>query len=143
MATNAEIGYDSKYEIWDAGLGTPAFVEIGEVISITPAEPESDRIDVTHMKSPGRKREFISGLIDPGEASFEINWVPGSASDILIRGLFASGAVVDHRITFPNGVTVTYDAAITGYTKAVPVDDRMTATITVAVSGDETWDDTP
>jgi predicted secreted protein len=141
--TEAAIGYGSKYAIWDANAGPAAFVEIAEVINITPGEATADRVDATHMQSPGRRREYISGLIDNGEASFEINWVPGSETDELIRGLFASGDVVQHRITFPGGVTLTYDASIIGYSKVIPIDDRMTATITVAVSGAETWGTTP
>lgn len=137
--SDALIGYQTKYEIWDASAAPAAFVEIAEVFNVTPGEASADRIDVTNHQSPGRRREYISGLIDSGEASFELNWVPGSDSDVLLRELFASGDVVQHRITFPNNVTVTYDASIIGYSKAVPVDDRMTATITVAVSGAETW----
>lgn len=137
--TAAKIGYGSTYEIWDASLVTPAFVEVAEVINITPGEAVADRVDATHMQSPGRRREYISGLIDNGEASFEINWVPGSATDELLRELFASGATVEHRITFPGDVTLTFDASIIGFSKVIPIDDRMTATITIAVSGEETW----
>ena len=138
--TSARIGYGTKYEIWDASLTVPAFVEVAEVITVTPGEATADRVDATHMQSPGRRREYISGLIDNGEASFEINWIPGNTTDVLLRGLLASGDVLEHRITFNNGQRVTFDAAVTGFSKAIPIDDRMTATITVAVSGDETWD---
>nr|CAD6417715.1 tail protein [Rhizobium sp. Q54] len=142
--TDARIGYGTIYEIWDASLTTPAFVEVAEVINVTPGEATADRIDATHMQSPNRRREYISGLIDNGEASFEINWVPGSDTDVLIRELFESGETVEHRITFPAAAgdprpTVTYEASIIGFSKAIPIDDRMTATITVAVSGAETW----
>lgn len=139
--TDAMIGYDSSYRIWDSTLPVPALVDIGEVFNITPPGGTADRIDATHMKSPGRRREYISGLIDSGEASFEINFVPGSATDQFLRRLLSSGEIVEHQIEFPNGVTVTYDAAVTGYEKSVPVDDRITATVTVAPSGDEVWDD--
>src|SRR5215217_5974546 len=98
--TDAKIGYGTKYEIYSSS----AFVEIGEVFSVTPGEANSDRVDATHMQSPGRRREYIAGLIDTGEASFEINWVPGNATDVLLRGFLASGLTVPHRITFPNGV---------------------------------------
>ena len=137
--TNAAIGYGTKYEVWDASLVTPAFVEVAEVFSVTPGAATADRIDATHMQSPGRRREYIAGLIDNGEASFEINWIPGNATDELLRDLMDSGVSVEHRITFPNDVTVTFTAAIIGFEKTIPVDDRMTATITVAVSGAETW----
>lgn len=139
--TDAAIGYGTTYRVWDASLSTPALVEIAEVINVTPPGGTADRVDATHMKSPGRRREYISGLIDSGEASFEINWVVGSATDKLLRGLLTSGAVVQHQIEFANGVTVTYDAALTGYEKSLPIDDRMTATITVAPSGEEVWTD--
>ncbi|WP_430261920.1 phage tail tube protein [Neorhizobium sp. DAR64862/K0K3] len=137
--TEARIGYGTQYEIWNATLPVPAFVFVAEVTSVTPGAASADRIDATHMMSPGRRREYIAGLIDNGEASFEINWVPGSTTDELLRSLMSSGTTVPHRITFPNDVTVTYDAAITGYEKEIPVDDRMTATVTVAVSGEEEW----
>jgi len=133
--TDVTIGYNSKYAIYSAG----AFVDIAEVINITPGEAVADRVDATHMQSPGRRREYISGLIDSGEATFELNWIPGSATDVLLRGLFTSGDTVDHRITFPNGVTLVFEASIIGFSKVIPIDDRMTATITVAVSGEETW----
>jgi predicted secreted protein len=138
--SDAAIGYMTKYEIWDAGASPAAFVEVDEVFNVTPGEATADRIDVTHYQSPDRRREYISGLIDSGEASFEMNFVPGGESDLLVRDLFTSGDTVEHRITFPNGVRVTYDASIIGYSKSIPVDDRMTATVTVAVSGAEVWD---
>lgn len=141
--TDASIGYGTIYEIWDTTQSPDAFVEIAEVFSVTPGASVADRIDATHMQSPNRRREYIAGLIDNGEASFEINWVPGNSSDVLIRGLMDSGVTVEHRITFPGGARVTFDAAIIGFEKEIPVDDRMTATITVAVSGAETWDTVP
>ncbi len=139
--TDASLGYDSSYRIWDSTLTEPALVDIGEVFNITPPGGTADRVEATHMKSPGRRREYIAGLIDSGEASFEINFVPGSPTDAFLRRLLTSGEIVQHQIEFPNGATVTYDAAVTGYEKTVPLDDRMTATITVAPSGDEVWSD--
>lgn len=134
--TDARIGYGTKYSIRRSG---GSFVQIAEVINVTPGEASADRVDATHMQSPGRRREYIAGLIDNGEASFEINWIPGSSTDVLLRELMTSGEVADHLITFPNGVTVVFEASVTGFSKAIPIDDRMTATITVAVSGEEEW----
>jgi hypothetical protein len=131
MATDAKIGYGSKYLING--------VQIAEVFEITPGEATTERVQASHMQSPGRRHEYIAGMIDSGEASFQINWIPGNGTDTLLRGLLASAAVEEHSIIFPNGVMVTYDAAVTGFSKALPMEDRMTATITVAVSGEETW----
>lgn len=133
--TDARIGYGTTYEI-NSGSG---FVEVAEVINVTPGESTTDRVQATHMKSPGRRHEYISGLIDSGEANLEINWIPGSDTDVLLRTLQTSGDNVQHRITWSNGVHVTFEGAVTGFAKATPIDDRMTGTVTVAVSGDETW----
>lgn len=133
--TDARIGYGTTYEINSGG----GFVEVAEVTLVTPGEATTDRVDATHMKSPARRREYIAGLIDSGEASLEINWIPSSGTDVLLRDLQKSGVTADHRITFPNGVTLTYEAQVIGFGKAVPLDDKMTATLTVSVSGEETW----
>jgi hypothetical protein len=75
-----------------------AYFEIGEVINVTPGEATADRIDATHMQSPNRRREYIPGLIDNGEASFEINWIPGNPTDVLLGELFESREVRVHQI---------------------------------------------
>ncbi len=136
--TEARIGYGTQYAI-KTTAGAATFTAIAEVTSVTPGASTADRIEATHMLSPGRRREYIAGLIDNGEAELEINWIPGNQTDELLRTLMSSGETTPHQITFPNGVTVTFDGAITGYEKSIPVDDRMTATITVAVSGEEVW----
>lgn len=135
MTTDADIGYGSKYEIKIAGT----FELMGEVFEIVPGEETTERVRATHMQSPGRRHEYISGMIDSGEGTFQLNWVPGNGTDTKIRALKASGEKTEHRITFPNGVTCTYDAIITGFSKALPLEDRMTATVTFSPSGDETW----
>lgn len=129
--TDVTIGYNSKYLI-DG-------VQVAEVTEITPGAPTTERVRATHMQSPGRRHEYIAGMIDTGEGSFAINWIPGSGTDTLIRGLQSSGATEEHTIVFPNGVTVSFDAQVIGFSKVIPLEDRMTATITVSITGEETW----
>jgi hypothetical protein len=137
--SDAMIGWSSKYRIWDADADPAAFFELGEVTEITPGEESTDRVDVTHYNSPNRRREFVAGLVDAGEASVTINWIPGDETDLFIRAMRDSGAKAQHQIEFPNGVTVTFDGIVLSYSKSIPIDDRMQATFTVAVSGAETW----
>lgn len=133
METEASIGYGSFFHVsQDAGA---TWIEIAEVYDITPPSDTVDVIDATHMQSPNRTREFISGLSDPGEASFEMNFVPGSPSDVKIREIRTAGDRVKCRITFPNSVTWTFDGLLTGYEPAVPNDDKMTATVAWKVTG--------
>lgn len=131
--SDAMIGYGSTFGIDPAG-GT-SFTTLGEVTNITPPSDSIDVVDVTHMQSPNRTREFLAGLRDPGTASFEINFVPGSASDDLIQQVRDAGTVVSCRITFPNAATWTFDGLLTGYEPAVPNEDKLSATVSFKVTG--------
>lgn len=131
-ATNVTIGYNSTYEISTDGGST--WVEVDEIGSITPPSFTTDSVDATHMKSPNRTREFVPGLIDPGDASFTINWIPGSASDVLLKALQVNGTTFGARETYPNGVTSTYTGLVQQLSAAVPLDDKMTMDVTIKVA---------
>lgn len=133
MTTAASIGYGSLLEISTDGGSN--WDEIAEVFSITPPSSSVDIVDVTHMQSPGRDREFILGLNDPGEASMELNFVPGSDTDALLLEIKGDYAPVKCRITWPNSVVWTFDGLLTGYEPSAPNDDKMTATVTFKVTG--------
>ncbi|MGZ2455460.1 phage tail tube protein [Rhizobium anhuiense] len=131
--TEASIGYGITFEMAEAATPT-VFAYIAEIYDMTPPSDSTDTVDVTHMQSPNKTREFIDGLTDPGEASFEMNLVPGSDSDKAL--LAAKGKRKWCRITFPNGVQTLFFGVRTTYEKAAPTDDKMTATVTFKVSGE-------
>lgn len=131
--SDAMIGYSSFFHIsQDSGS---SWIEIAEVFDITPPSDTVDQVDVTHMQSPNRRREFIAGLSDPGSASFEMNFVPGSASDLKIQEIRGTGEQVLCRITFPNAVTWQFTGQIESYEPAIPTEDKMTASVSFKVSG--------
>jgi len=136
--SNAMLGYGSVFEVQTEN-SPDAYVAMAEVISITPPSFSLDQIDVTHMQSPNRNREFISGLNDPGECSFDMNFIPGATSDDRIFELMnlptGSSRARNCRVSFPNGTTWSFSGELTGYEPTVPVDDKMTATVTFKVSG--------
>ena len=141
--SQAMLGYGSTFEIATSGDSPTDFVSLGEIFNITPPSANLDMIDVTHMQSPSRTREFISGLIDPGECSFELNYIPDSTGDIELREILALGIGVDRRrqcrIRYPNGVTTTFSGELMTYEKTVPTDDKMTANVSFKVTGIETY----
>lgn len=132
--SDADIGYDTQFDI-KAAPGAAAFTALAEVYSVTPPESSIDQIEVTHFKSPDRKREYIPALSDNGTASCEMNFVPGSPTDLLIEALITAGDVVEAQITYPNGTVVGFFCSVSGYSKSIPVDDRMTATVEFQVTG--------
>ena len=133
-ASEASLGYGSKFLISD-NASPGVYTEIAEVFNITPPNFEADDVDVTHNQSPDRTRETIAGLKTPGDCSFEMNFVPGSASDILLLALLQSGEQRACQIEFPNAETWSFLAAVKGYEVSMPTDDKMTATVSMQVSG--------
>lgn len=132
--TDASIGYGLTYGI-EATAGGGTYVALAEVFDCTPPNVTVDQVEATHYGSAGRSREYIPALNDNGEASLSMNYVPGSVSDLRILALKTAGTVLAHKITFPNGVYITYQAFVIGYETAIPLDDRMTANVTVKITG--------
>lgn len=134
----AMLGYGSVFQIQTEN-SPDSYVDLLEVTNITPPSTTLDQVDVTHMTSPNRYREFISGLADGGECSVDVNFVPGNTTDDRMFELLALpvGALRrrNMRISYPNGVTWSFSGELTGYEPDVPVDDKMSATITFKVSG--------
>jgi predicted secreted protein len=135
MTTEADLGYGLIYEIYYSGI----YTAVSEAFDIQPGEETADRVDATHYQSPGRRRERIAGLIDVGTGTVQFNFKPNNSTHQMLRALKASGDAVNHRITYPDGETCVFAAIVTGISQALPIDDRMTASFTFEVSGDETW----
>jgi predicted secreted protein len=136
--SEALIGWDAEFWL-DNASGT--LTQIAEVTAITPPNPQTDTIEVTNFKSAGRRREYIAGLIEDGEGTFEMNLVPGSASDVLLRAAQADGVVRSYRLILPtsgDGWQIDGECIVTGYERSIPIDDRMTATVTVRFTGANT-----
>ena len=133
--TQVTIGYDTRFAIEDAP-GSGVFVELEEVFDVTPPEVTVGQAQATHYQSPGRAHEYIPAISDNGTASAEMNFIPGSPTDLRLQSLKAAATVLAMRITYPNGVTVTFDGFVATYSAGVPLEDRMTATAGFKVSGE-------
>ena len=141
MAETAEASIGWGGEVW---LGTTALaaslVELVQVVSFGLPSDASERVETTHLKSPNRRREYTSGLVDGGEVTVTLNFRPGSDTDQAIEDAQVAGDERAVRFNVPQlGVPAwTYDttAIVLGYDRGeVAADGKMEATMTLAVSG--------
>lgn len=133
--TKATIGFGTVLEI--ALASAPGvWVYIAETTSHEPPSFTDATVEATHMQSPGGHREFIPGLTDPGQSSHEMNFEPGSATDVFLLSIRGKNLIA--RLTFPNGRQMVYNCVREGYERAIPLDERLTATLTLKVSGEPT-----
>ena len=136
--TAALIGFSTEFWL-DSAAGL--LTELGEITAVTPPNPQLEDVEATHFKSPGRRREYIAGLIEDGEGTFEMNFVPGSATDVLIQAALSDAVTRAYKIVIPDGAfgwEITGDCIVKGYERSVPIDDRMSATLTVRFTGAKT-----
>lgn len=131
-ASQAELGYRTVLEI--ALDDTPdTYVNIAELKSLTLPSFADSEVDVTHMQSPNGIREFIPGLTDAGQASGEMNYVPGSPTDLFLRSLTRKKLIA--RVTFPNGRILIFRAQRQEYAPELTTDGAPTASVAFKVSG--------
>lgn len=139
MASEAQIGWGAEVHLADE-LG--ALTELVEVVSFALPDEEVDEVEVTNLKSPDRRREYISGLSDGGTVDVELNYVPGSATDVLIRAAKAAGTSRAVKFVVPDGAAtwqITTSAYVSGYSRGpVAAGDKMSATLRLRITGAQT-----
>lgn len=134
----ASIGWGGEVHLWN---GT-ALYELHEVTSFTLPPDTDSEVDATHLKSPGRRRSTIPGLIEDSTFQVVMNYRPNSDTDILIRAARAARDTRPMKLVIPeNGLPVaqaTLEAKCTGYSRGeISPEGVMQATATFQVKSDE------
>lgn len=142
MATEARIGWGGK--LYVSTDNTEAnLVLLSEVRECGFPSDEADEHEVTHLASPGRRKEFIQGLIDGGEFTATLNYVPGGATDLLLTAAKDVGTTRKIRIVIPDDSgtgTADWNWVTSAFVKKYAPDNMepnapITATATFRVTG--------
>ena len=113
----------------------PTFTTIAEVNSIDGPNKSRDTIDVTSLNSTDGYREFIPSFRDAGEVSLEMNFT--QAGYIIMTDDFETEDSREYRITLPDtgGTLIEFDAYVTSLGLGIPMDDKVTAPVTLKITG--------
>lgn len=120
------------------GTGTPT-TKIGGLTSIGGIEVSADTVDVTALDSEGGYREFLMGFKDAGDVSLEGYLDDADAGQAAAYTALESGEVQKCEIAFPNGSKWTFDGIITGFSTSASLEDAVSFSATVKVSGKPTF----
>ena len=139
--TEAALGYGLSLMRGATTGGSTTYTHTGlEIKDFQAPEISRDTVDVTNHRSPGGFLEYIPSLLDAGEVTFTVNYVPALSADPehalgeLLADLYAAGNK-DYRIMYTDGTTEDFTGSVTGFSRAIPVNDAMTADVTMKVSG--------
>ncbi len=144
--------HDTVIKIGDSTGGTTAgwnsdpssgFTAIAEIRDSEGPSMTRDDIEVTYHNAPGGRRQYISDLLELGEVTFPVNWLPTDSTHDSTDGLLAD---LKNKVDDRDFVIVLSDAAntpiyFTGYVKGFepghPVSGELTASITIKVNGND------
>jgi hypothetical protein len=140
MASDARIGWGGEVHLHN---GT-TLTQLVEVVSFGLPDEDVNEVEVTHLKSPNKYREFIAGLADRGEVEVSLNYVPGSTTDTLIRAARAAGDTRAVKFVLPNQTgaaawEITTSAYVSGYSRGpVTAGDKIEATLRLRITAAQT-----
>lgn len=135
MTTQAMIGHGSGFSIQNDN-SPPTYDLMAEITGIKPPKLSQDAVDATHNQSTDKFREFIPGLRDGGEVSFDFNFVPSGTTKTKLLAAFMGG-VKACKITFPDSPATEwlFNAICTELEFDDRLDDKMTGSATFKVTG--------
>jgi len=122
---------------------------IGNIISISGADQTRDALDISTMDSADKFREFIPGMLDSGEITFELNYDGTAGGTANALQLLKTNAAQYWHITFPDHTTeasksdLYCQGFITALGHAIPFDDKVTQSVTVKLTEELTFTDQP
>jgi len=127
------------------------FTPIAQVVDLSGPQLESEQIEVSHRAdgvTANMWRRYVAGMKDGGEVSFQVIFDPDEPSHdpTLATSLYALGASGESdvfQIDFPGAgtdrTTATFDAYVVNFDVDAPLEDGLTADVTLKVSGIVTW----
>lgn len=141
--TNAIAGIGLRFQVGD-GQTPETFTDVAEVKDFTGPSVTQETEDVTHHGSPGNWRERIPTLLDGGEISFTLNYIPTDsthdATDGLLSDLEAQTAARNFKVTWPDTNQTLWEMSgiVTNFEPQGPVDGAFEAEVTIEVTGQMT-----
>ncbi len=99
-----------------------------EILDVSGPSYSRDPVEVTHQGSVDAKEFTPADLYDGGEVTFDVHYNPDDA-------IIVDEPTESITITWPAGATVVFDGFMTGFEPTGPLNDKMTASVTIKVDG--------
>lgn len=135
----AESSFGTLLQVGDGG-DPENFTTIGQVRDIGGPEYTRDTVESTHHSSPSGFEEHVGTIKRGNEVTFEINLDPSDATHDATNGLkadYESGVERNFQLVRADAGTTTdsFTALVTGVSEAHPVNGKLTANITLKLTG--------
>ena len=103
--------------------GGTSWTDFCEVTGVSGLSISADTIETTNFKTSTNYKEYIIGMLDAGEISFDANFVYSDVNSLI--GFMESGSVEQFQIVFPDASTFTFNALVTNVEINASVGDKV------------------
>lgn len=133
--TSARYGFGSLLKRGDGG-SPEVFTTVAEVVNIGEITTKLNVADATHMESDDAHMEKIPTLLESGDISVELNFLPGDTTQTALRNDMLNRAKRNFQITISGSAkTLTFAGYVTSHGPAIPHDGKMTLSVTLTPTG--------
>lgn len=133
--------YGTKLLVGD-GAGPEVFTALAEVRNVSGPNTSVDTTDVTPHSTGAPWRHHVATLIDGGEVTLEINFLPDAADQDALRDDMIARTKRNFRIEWPTTPTAhraSFAAFVTGHSPSAPHDGELSASVTLKITGAVTF----
>lgn len=134
MSSNAFAGVGTQLKRGN-GASAEVFTALAEINSISGPSNDTQEIEVTSLDSTDGWREYILGFKDGGELTFEMNFTYAAYS--ILFGDWDDRVAVNFQLVLSDtgATTFSFAALVKSCPVLVPFDDKVTANITLRITG--------
>ena len=126
--SDATLGYGSALSYSLAGT---VFTEIAQTVDLAGPEPEVGDVNITNNDSPDNTKEYIPGMIEPGEQTFEVIYKKAVCAAVYAL----MGIIYFWEETYPDGSKWAFKGYVKGFgTEAPTEDEAIRNTITIKLT---------
>ena len=126
------IGYTTTVKYGDSN---PATTLVGQILDASAPEAQVDSVETTNNDSASGLKEFIPGLQDNGQFTFQALYL--KTRETALRALLR--ATKYWRITLPDSSTYDFQGFITSMGTALPRGENMVNNLTIKITGAVTF----
>jgi hypothetical protein len=122
------------------GATPEVFTAVAEVKDIKPFKLKAETKETTHHGSPGGWRTYKATLIEGGECTFKINFLPGDSTHSFSAGLAAdliNRTERNWQVVLPDADDTGYEfaALVTQFDPDAPVEGILETDVTLKITG--------
>ena len=142
MPTNYSSGviaYGSTISYATITAGTVgSYTKVAQSVDIDSPVPETGDINVTNNDSPNNTKEYVSGMLEPGELDYDLVFF--ASAHVAILQMAGNGVIYSWKELFTDGTTCTFpgyvkSAGLTGKTE----NEVMKGKIKIKLTSGVTW----